>query len=331
MTSDSIEKKEKNDELAIEVKNLKKYFEDVKAVDDISFEIKRGECFGFLGPNGAGKTTTINVLSCYMKPDSGEAYVAGHDVIKEHAEVKKHIGICPQENIFYQELTVYQNLLFFGRMYSGNKLVLKKRIEDLIVKVGLDDKRKVKAEKLSGGMGRRLNLIIGLVHDPDILFLDEPTSGLDPQTRRLIWDYIFELKARNKTIFLTTHYMDEADILSDRLAIIDHGKIIAQGTAEHLKENIGKGDLLTFKIEAPKDVLKEAIENLKKLDYILDASYIEEEMITRISAMDGLGKIGNITKYFSEQVKGLQIIDVGVQRNSLENVFLTLTGRSLRE
>ncbi|MHA1488078.1 MAG: AAA family ATPase [Promethearchaeota archaeon] len=177
-------------------------------------------------------------------------------------------------------------------------------------------------------MKRRLNLIIGLVHDPDILFLDEPTAGLDPQSRRMLWDYIFELKSRNKTIFLTTHYMDEADILSDRLAIIDHGKIIAEGTPEHLKETIGKGDLLTFKTEGPKEKLLESINEIKSLDFVLDAIYIEEEMITRISAMDGLRKVVKIIKKFSSN--DLQVVDVGVQRNSLENVFLTLTGRSLR-
>lgn len=315
--------------IAIEVDKLKKYFADVKAVDDISFKIKRGECFGFLGPNGAGKTTTINILSCYLPPDSGKAEVSGYDVVKEHKQVKKHIGIAPQENIYYNELSVYENLIFFGKMYSVDRTTLKERAEDLIKKVGLGEKRKTKAEKLSGGMKRRLNLILAMVHDPDILFLDEPTAGLDPQTRRLMWDYLFELKARNKTIFLTTHYMDEADILSDRLAIIDNGKIIAEGTPEHLKETVGKGDLLNLKIEGPKAKLLEAIGKLKSRDDILDVQYIEEEMITRISAMDGLGKIGMIVQLLSDA--GLQIIDVGVQRNSLENVFLALTGRSLRE
>jgi len=318
-----------NEDIAIEVIELKKYFDDVKAVDNISFKVKKGECFGFLGPNGAGKTTTINVIACYLKPTDGIARVDNFDVVKEANEVKKHIGICPQENIFYDELSVYQNLMFFGKMYNVDKILLKNRVEDLIKKVGLEEKRKTKAEKLSGGMKRRLNLIIGLVHDPDILFLDEPTAGLDPQTRRLIWDYIFELKSRNRTIFLTTHYMDEADILSDRLAIIDHGKIIAEGTPEHLKETIGKGDLLTLTIEGPKDTLLSTIEEMKNIDYILDAFYSEDDMITRINALDGLGKIGKIIKFFTG--KELQVIDVGVQRNSLENVFLTLTGRSLRE
>jgi ABC-2 type transport system ATP-binding protein len=321
-------KTQKND-IAFEVNELTKHFEDVKAVDGISFQVKRGECFGFLGPNGAGKTTTINVLACFMTPTSGEAKVAGYDVVNETDSVKKHIGMCPQENIFYEELSPYENLMFFGKMYEVDKNLLEERANNLIQKVGLEDKRKTRSEKLSGGMKRRLNLIIGLVHDPDILFLDEPTAGLDPQSRRMIWDYIFELKERDKSIFLTTHYMDEADILSDRLAIIDHGKIIAQGTPEHLKETIGKGDVLNFRIEGPSQKIKDTTHQIKNLDYVLDASYIEEELVSRITAMDGIGKIGTFVNLFNEN--GLQIVDVEVQRNSLENVFLALTGRSLRE
>jgi ABC-2 type transport system ATP-binding protein len=328
MEIDSINKHKRNN-IAIEAINIKKYFEDIKAVDGVSFKIQRGECFGFLGPNGAGKTTMINILSCYLKPNSGKVFVADYDVVEEHSQVKKHIGICPQENIIYEELNVYENLMFFGKMYSIDSNILKERANDLIDKVGLEEKRKTKVSKLSGGMKRRLNLIIGLVHDPDILFLDEPTAGLDPQSRRLIWDYIFELKERNKTIFLTTHYMDEADVLSDKLAIIDHGSIIAEGTPEYLKETIGKGDVLNLKIEGNTEKILHTIEEMKTLDYILDAGYIQEDLIARISAMDGVGKIGKIIKHFSKA--NLQVVDVEVQRNSLENVFLSLTGRSLRE
>ncbi len=327
----NISKLKETNDIAFQVIDLKKYFSDVKAIDGISFEVHKGECFGFLGPNGAGKTTTINILSCYLPQTGGQALVGGYDVIKDHIKVKKLIGIVPQENIFYEELSVYENVIFFGKMYNIDKNQLKNRANELIEKVGLQEKRKTRAEKLSGGMKRRLNLIIGLVHDPDILFLDEPTAGLDPQTRRLIWDYLFELKARHKTIFLTTHYMDEADVLSDRLAIIDHGKIIAEGTPEHLKETIGKGDLLNFKIDGPMNILLSEIEKIKEFDYIIDAYHLDDEMITRINAMDGLGKIGEIINHFTKEGKDLHILDVEVQRNSLENVFLALTGRSLRE
>ena len=321
--------KESENEIAIEAVDIKKYFDDVKAVDGISFKIPRGECFGFLGPNGAGKTTMINILSCYLKPTSGNAFVAGFEVVEERSDVKKHIGIAPQENIFYDELTVHENLMFFGNMYTIDLNVLKARANDLIKKIGLVEKKKTKASKLSGGMKRRLNLIIGLVHDPEILFLDEPTSGLDPQSRRLVWDYIMELKKHNKTIFLTTHYMDEADILSDHLAIIDHGKIISEGTPEYLKETIGKGDTLNLKIEGNFEQILQSAEEIKTLDSILDARYFQEEKMLYISAMDGVGKLGKIIKLLNKS--NLQVADVQVQRNSLENVFLSLTGRTLRE
>ncbi len=329
MTTESkfIKRIEKND-FAIRVEDLKKYFEDVKAVDGISFEIKKGECFSFLGPNGAGKTTTINILACYMKPTSGVATLFDYDVVKEPKKVKQHIGICPQENIFFEELTVFENVMFFGKMYNVDKKELLERANDLILKVGLEEKRKTRADKLSGGMKRRLNLIIGLVHDPDVLFLDEPTAGLDPQTRRLIWDYIRELKTRKKTIFLTTHYMDEADELSDRIGIIDYGKIIAMDTPDGLKATIGKGDMLEIKLEGKKDAILQKTEEIKNLDYVLSSYYVEEDLITRIMAMDGIGKIGKIIKFFTSV--DLNVVDVNVKANSLENVFIELTGRSLR-
>ncbi len=269
------------------------------------------------------------MLACYLIPDSGTARINGFDVVTKASEVKKSIGICPQEIILFEELTVYENLHFFGNMYSIDPKILKNRINQLIKKVGLEEKRKVKVEKLSGGMKRRLNLIVGLVHDPDILFLDEPTAGLDPQARRLIWDYIFELKKQQKTILLTTHYMEEADVLSDRLAIIDRGKIIAEGTPEELKEHFGKGDLLTIKIEGQSEQLKKTIEIIKSFEYVLDVNQVDLDNTIRISAMDGLGKVGIIINEFLK--KNLQVLDVGVQRNSLENVFLALTGRSLRD
>ena len=322
-------KKAIQDEIAIQALDVEKNFEDVKAVDGIWFIIRKGECFGFLGPNGAGKTTMINILSCYLKPSSGNAFVAGLEVVEERPQVKKHIGMAPQDNIFYENLTVYDNIIFFGSMYTIDSNILKERANILIKKMGLEEKKKTKAKKLSGGMKRRLNLIIGLIHDPDILFLDEPTTGLDPQSRRFIWDYISELKNRNKTIFLTTHYMDEADILSDHLAIIDHGKIIAEGTPESLKETIGKGDLLNLKVEGNTEMILPCIEEIKTMEDIIDAHYIKDDTIVRITAMDGVGKIGKIIMHFNTY--NLQVVDVQVQRNSLENVFLSLTGRSLRE
>jgi ABC-2 type transport system ATP-binding protein len=263
-----------------------------------------------------------------MKPTSGVATLFDYDVVNDPKKVKQHIGICPQENIFFEQLTVFENVMFFGKMYNVDKKELEERANVLISKVGLGEKRKTRADKLSGGMKKRLNLIIGLVHDPDVLFLDEPTAGLDPQTRRLIWDYIRELKARKKTIFLTTHYMDEADELSDRIGIIDYGKIIAMDTPDGLKATIGKGDMLEIKLEGKKDAILQKTEEIKNLDYVLSSYYVEEDLITRIMAMDGIGKIGNIIKFFTSA--DLNVLDVNVKANSLENVFIELTGRSLR-
>jgi len=314
--------------VVINIRNLKKYYNGVKAVDGISFKIYQGECFGFLGPNGAGKTTTINLLSCYLKPDSGDIFIMDLDVKKEPSKVKQFLGIVPQENIFFEELSVYENLMFFGKMYSNDKEKLKNRINFLMKKVGLEENSRTKTAKLSGGMKRRLNLILGLVNDPEILFLDEPTTGLDPQSRRLVWDYIFELKERKKTIFLTTHYMEEADFLSDRLAIIDYGKIIAEGTPEKLKETIGKGDLLNFKVEGNKSNILKVIHSLDSEEVSASLDEIEGDFLVKIKALDGIGKIGDIISCFIDNK--IKVLDIDVKRNSLENVFLTLTGRSLR-
>ena len=215
--------------VALEILNLKKEYPDgnVLAVNEISFSVSQGEIFAFLGPNGAGKSTTISMAATQLRPTSGIIKLFGNDISIYTKLARKRIGICPQELVFYENLTVMENLIFFGKMHNRLGKKLKQYAELLIAHTGLGEKTNTLASKLSGGMKRRLNLIIALVHDPDFLFLDEPTAGLDPQTRRLIWEFLLDLKKKGKTIFLTTHYMDEADFLSDRVAIIDHGKIIA--------------------------------------------------------------------------------------------------------
>ncbi len=314
----------------IEVQHLIKNFEDVIAVNDVSFTVSSGMLYGLLGPNGAGKSTTLNILSCNMVPSGGEATIMGQSVRTNPKTVRKYIGICPQENILYDHLTVYENLIFFGKMYDIPLSTLKQNATDLINKVGLNEKAHTKIKKLSGGQKRRVNLLAGLIHNPDVLFLDEPTAGLDPQTRRLIWDYIQELKSQGKTIILTTHYMDEADILSDRVGIIDHGKIIAENTPHFLKESIGKGDNLIFKLNGPETAIQIVLSQLKDSNSILSAVPVEHADCTyRIIAMDGIGKIGKTVNAFLEQK--VQVEDISIQANSLENVFLTLTGRNLRD
>jgi len=223
------------EEAAIVIDNLTKKFEDVTAVDGLSLRVERGELFGLLGPNGAGKTTTVNVLSCLLKPTSGSINVGGYDAEKRPDEVRKLIGVCPQDTAVFSYLTGRENVELFGNLHAMSKEKLKKRAEELLEKMGLSSDAKRRVRKYSGGMRRRINLIMALVHDPEIAFLDEPTVGMDPQSRRAVWDFIKELKKQNKTVILTTHYMEEAEELCNRVGIIDYGKLIALGAPEQLK------------------------------------------------------------------------------------------------
>ncbi len=221
-------------EHSIIIDRLVKKYSDVTAIDDLSLQVNKGELFGLLGPNGAGKTTTINVLCGLLKPTSGSAIVGGYDVQKEPAKVKELIGVCPQDTPVYPYLTGKENAEFFGSLQGMPKEKLKKNVNTLLQKLDLLDDSKRRVGKYSGGMKRRLNLIIALVHDPEIAFLDEPTVAMDPQSRRTVWDFIRDLKKNGKTVILTTHYMEEAEVLCDRVGIIDHGKLIALGAPTDL-------------------------------------------------------------------------------------------------
>ncbi len=228
---------------AIVIEGLTKRFEDVTALDGLSFRVGRGELFGLLGPNGAGKTTTINILCGLVEPTGGRAYVGGHDVQREPEEVKGLIGVCPQDTAVYPFLTGRENVELFGGLQSVPRELLRERTEELLEKMGLSEDAGRQAGKYSGGMRRRINLVMGLVHDPEIAFLDEPTVGMDPQSRRAVWDFIRGLKEAGKTVILTTHYMEEAEELCDRVGIIDHGRLIALGPPGELKEEHGAEDL----------------------------------------------------------------------------------------
>jgi ABC-2 type transport system ATP-binding protein len=230
-------------ESAIAIENLVKKFEDVTAVDGINLQIEKGELFGMLGPNGAGKTTTINMLCGLLKPTSGSAKVCGFDVQKETGKVKELIGVCLQETTVYPYLTGAENIDLFGNLYTMNKEKLKARRKILLEKMGLDGDAGRKVAKYSGGMKRRLSLILALIQDPDVAFLDEPTVTMDPQSRHAVWDFVKELKKQGKTVILTTHYMEEAEILCDRVGIIDHGKLIALGTPSELVSESGVKNL----------------------------------------------------------------------------------------
>lgn len=220
----------------ITIEHLVKKYQDVYAVNDLCLQVKKGELFGVLGPNGAGKTTTINILCGLLKPTSGFAQVCGYDAQKEAAKVKEIIGLCPQETAIYPYLTGAENIDLFGNLHGMNKRALKERRGQILEKMGLAEEAKKKAGKYSGGMKRRLSLSLALIHDPKIAFLDEPTVAMDPQSRHAVWDFIRELKQQGKTIILTTHYMEEAEELCDRIGIIDQGKLIALGAPNELSK-----------------------------------------------------------------------------------------------
>jgi ABC-2 type transport system ATP-binding protein len=230
-------------ELAIVLEHLGKQYQDVKAVDDLSLQVGKGELFGLLGPNGAGKTTTINILCGLLKPTAGTATICGYDIQKEPSKVKEQIGVCIQETAVYPFLTGSENVELFGNLYSMKKDLLESRSKMLLDKMGLAEDAKRKTEKYSGGMKRRLSLILALIHDPQIAFLDEPTVAMDPQSRHAVWDFVKELKNQGKTIILTTHYMEEAQEICDRVGIIDRGRLIALGTPKQLIEKNGVKNL----------------------------------------------------------------------------------------
>jgi ABC-2 type transport system ATP-binding protein len=227
----------------IVIKDLTKRFDDITAVDGLNLEIRKGEMFGFLGPNGAGKTTTINMLSGLLKPTAGSATVAGYDVAKNGSKMKEHIGVCPQEAAVFKFLTGRENIELFGSLHGVDKETLRERTTSLLDQADFAEAAKRRAKGYSGGMMRQLNLLMALIGDPEIVFLDEPTVGMDARARRRTWEYIGSLKDQGKTVILTTHYIEEAQALSDRVGIIDYGELIALGTPEELIEKHQVKDL----------------------------------------------------------------------------------------
>lgn len=306
---------------AIQIKNLTKKFNGFTAVDSISLDIKEGELFGLLGPNGAGKTTTLNMLSTLLKPTSGTASVNGFD-LKEQDSVRKSIGLVFQDPSLDDELTGLQNLEMHGRLYHMPAQLREKRIEQVLKLVELEDKAKQKVKTYSGGMKRRLEIARGLMHHPKILFLDEPTLGLDPQTRRNIWEHIEKLnKTENLTIILTTHYMEEADYLCDRVAIIDHGKIIASDTPDNLKNVLG-GDVLTLETPDP-----EGAKDLFKSE-CTGGCHVHDGKLS-LSLRDGEKRIPEILRIAAKH--GVVVDSVNLKKPTLEDVFIHFTGRTIRE
>lgn len=306
----------------IKTDNLTKQFNSFKAVDSVSFTVKQGEIFGFLGPNGAGKTTTIKMLTTLFNPTDGSAEVAGFNIIKQRDEVRKKIGIVFQEPALDNELTGEENLDFHARMYGLDKKFRKARINEVLKLVDLEDKKDDFVKNYSGGMKRRLEIARGLMHHPTVLFLDEPTLGLDAQTRRAIWEYIKKMnKEEGTTIFLTTHYMDEADYLCERIGIIDQGKILVIDTTTNLKNSVGN-DLITLSC----DNLEILMNRIQKEPWINNVK-IHDNFLT-LGVEKGEEKIPDIIEI--ARSLGLKIKSISVRKPTLDDVFLSYTGKNIR-
>ena len=303
---------------AITVRDLAKNFGEVRAVRGVSFEVAAGEVFGFLGPNGAGKTTTINMLCTLAKPTSGEARVAGYDVVRERDDVRRHIGLVFQDPTLDGYLTAAQNLRLHADLYGVQSDLVAPRMRQVMEMVGLWDRKDSPVATFSGGMRRRLEIARGLMHSPRVLFLDEPTIGLDPQTRRSIWGYIRELKEREEiTIFMTTHYMDEAE-WCDRIAIMDHGQIVALDDPETLKAAVGQ-DRVT--IHTGDD--ESAIANLRER-FGIEAGISEGAVTFGVPSGEEF-----VPRLFAES--GIAIRSVSVSRPTLDDVFMSFTGSTIRD
>ncbi|MCX7923810.1 MAG: ABC transporter ATP-binding protein [Clostridia bacterium] len=308
----------------LEVKGISKKFGDLKAVDNISFEVEEGEVFGLLGPNGAGKSTLISMITTLLKPDSGDVIINGLNLGKHAMEIKEILGLVPQEISLYPTLTARENLVFWGRMYGLKGTQLKERVDEALEIAGLQDRAKDRIDKYSGGMKRRINIAAALMHHPKILIMDEPTVGIDPQSRNHILETVVKLNKEGMTVIYTSHYMEEVEFLCTRIAIVDHGKVIAKGTKEELRKLVGNRDTINIGVANASD---------KVLSTIRDTNGVES-----LSVEDG--KIKIIARGADELLaKVISILDsqrckiqsVNVEQSNLESVFLHLTGRALRD
>jgi ABC-2 type transport system ATP-binding protein len=312
-------------DVALRTEQLTKRYGPLVAVQDLSLQVYEGEVLGLLGPNGAGKTTSINMMCGLLKPDSGQVLIHGQPILSHDAGMRTRVGVCPQNTVLWNNLTCLEQLEFIGEMYDMPRKVAHQRGEALLDIMGLADKHNQLARTLSGGMQRRLNLIMALVHDPDILVLDEPEAGLDPQSRVLVREYIKSL-ARKKTVILTTHNMDEADRIADRIAIMDHGQLLRLDTPEALKRSVGEGDVLEVEVAGGQDYLIErAVAAIAQI--APDVSATGHTLVIRAR-----GVVELLSALLEALRKvGLPPGEVRLRENTLEDVFITLTGRRLRE
>jgi ABC-2 type transport system ATP-binding protein len=308
----------------IEAKRLVKRYGDFEAVKGFSFAIRRGEIFGFLGPNGAGKTTTISMLSCLLEPSEGTAIVAGHDVVRASGEVKRRIGLVPQELALYPTLSARDNLDYFGRVYGLRGKALRQRVDEMLEMVNLTERAKAAVKTYSGGMKRRLNIAAGLLHRPEVLFLDEPTVGVDPQSRNAIFEHVERLRDEGMTVLYTTHYMEEAERLCDRVAIIDAGCIIALDTPHKLITDQGGGIIHLGVANGVADGVLERIQALPEVKVVTRLNGKIEVEATQ--AQEGLIHLLELFNQTNTDITALEVLEP-----NLETVFLHLTGKRLRD
>ena len=309
----------------IETRGLVKRYGDLEAVKGLSFAIRRGEIFGFLGPNGAGKTTTISMLSCLLEPSEGTAIVAGYDVVKASSEVKRRIGLVPQELALYPTLSARDNLDYFGRIYGLRGSALHQRVDEVLEMVNLAERAKAAVKTYSGGMKRRLNIAAGLLHRPEVLFLDEPTVGVDPQSRNAIFEHVERLRDEGITVLYTTHYMEEAERLCDRVAIIDEGRIVALDTPRKLISDLGGGiihlGVATGKMDG------KLLGQIESLPEVKSAARFDGKVeVETVHAQDALVHLLELFNQTDTNLTALQVLEP-----NLETVFLYLTGKRLRE
>ncbi len=307
----------------LQIDHLSKTFDTIKAVDDISFEVTEGEIFGFLGPNGAGKTTTISIIAGLLKPDSGKIHINSLDLDGDLKKIKRLMGVVPQEMAFYEELTAKENLLFWGKLYGVRKKELDERVQYYLEKTGLLGRENDALKKYSGGMKRRINLIIGLIHEPKLLLLDEPTIGIDVQTKLNIYEIIKEASSNGTTILYTTHNLQEAEELCHRIAVLDLGKILALGTLDELIQIVGEKDIVIISGKFSIDKARTIISEFQQATVL---SIEEGKLVLSLEASKNISTL--LEEFFK---KGITIDDVSIKQPNLESVFLKLTGKELRE
>ncbi len=309
---------------AIEVRDLTKAFGDVVAVAGISFEVKRGEVFSLLGPNGAGKSTAISIICGLLRPDSGDASVMGHSILKESLAARRSLGVVPQEVALYSDMSARENLVFWGRMYGLSGSDLARRVDEMLAAVGLVDRQKGRLGTFSGGMKRRVNIAAALLHSPPVVIMDEPTVGIDPQSRRHILDHVKELNRQGMSVLYTTHYMEEAEELSNRIAIMDKGKVIACGTRDELVRLVGEQARIDLAVSGEPSQAAEACQTVDGVS----RTTVEQGRV-EVLAADADSVVPRLFERAAQS--GFRISAVEIQEPDLETVFLSLTGRALRD